>query len=97
MPILHLRITGRVQGVGYRAWLDAEARGLGLEGWARNRRDGAVEAVVSGPDAAVSTLVAACWRGPGASAVLAVEAVPAQPGALERRRAGESFSVLPTL
>jgi len=49
---IHLRIEGRVQGVGFRYWVRNEADRLGLDGWVRNRRDGAVEAVFSGlPDA----------------------------------------------
>ena len=61
---IHLLIHGRVQGVGYRAWTGATARGLGLNGWVRNRRDGTVEAVLIGAEAAVSTMLAACHEGP---------------------------------
>jgi len=61
---LHLSIHGRVQGVAYRASLQAEAQRLGLAGWVRNRRDGSVEAVVSGPDTAVKQLLAWARRGP---------------------------------
>ena len=52
-----LVISGRVQGVGYRDWTVATARGLGLDGWVRNRRDGGVEALVAGDAAAISALV----------------------------------------
>ena len=48
--ILHVTICGQVQGVGYRAWVEYQARASGLEGWVRNRRDGSVEAVFAGPD-----------------------------------------------
>ncbi len=44
----HLRISGWVQGVGYRDWLVTRARGLGLSGWVRNRSDGSVEALIGG-------------------------------------------------
>ncbi|WP_298959530.1 acylphosphatase [uncultured Methylobacterium sp.] len=57
-------IRGRVQGVGYRAWMRNEARALGLHGHVRNRPDGSVAAVVSGEPAAVERLLAACRRGP---------------------------------
>ena len=54
----HLRITGRVQGVGYRYWFLACAESLGLTGWVRNRVNGSVEAVIQGPDAAVTQMIA---------------------------------------
>lgn len=60
----HLRIEGRVQGVGYRDWMVREASRLGLYGWVRNRRDGSVEAVVAGDEASVRALLSACRRGP---------------------------------
>ena len=47
--IRHVTIRGRVQGVGYRAFVDDEAGARGLEGWVRNRRDGSVEAVFAAP------------------------------------------------
>jgi len=61
---VHVRIAGRVQGVGYRAWTVDEARRRGLSGWVRNRADGDVEAVFSGPAATVDDMLAACRRGP---------------------------------
>lgn len=61
---LHLLIHGRVQGVGYRVWAGAKARSLGLHGWVRNRRDGTVEALISGPDELVQEMLAACYDGP---------------------------------
>lgn len=66
---VHVRITGRVQGVGYRAWTVDEARRRGLSGWVRNLADGDVEAVFSGPTAVVDDMVAACWRGPSLARV----------------------------
>lgn len=56
----HVRIEGRVQGVGYRRWTQRTAREFGLRGWVRNRRDGSVEAVFQGPDAIVAAMIAAC-------------------------------------
>lgn len=76
MPILtivkNLRITGRVQGVGFRDSLAAEAKRLGLSGWVRNRSDGSVEAVVAGSDDAVTAIVGWAHRGPPAAKVVSV-------------------------
>jgi acylphosphatase len=72
-----VRITGRVQGVGFRAWTAGEARRRGLDGWVRNETDGAVTAVLAGEEAAVAAMLAALHRGPPAAAVTAVEAGPA--------------------
>jgi acylphosphatase len=64
MKARHLRIEGRVHGVGYRDWLVREASRLGLYGWVRNRKDGTVEAVVAGDEASVLSLLSLCRRGP---------------------------------
>jgi acylphosphatase len=95
--IRHVIVRGRVQGVGYRAWVEHTATGCDLAGWVRNRRDGSVEAVFSGPLTAVTEMIALCRRGPGASRVDAIENEAALPDELNLRRAGERFSVLPTL
>ena len=73
----HLRITGVVQGVGYRYWMEREAQRRGLRGWVRNRRDGSVEAFVIGDPTQVDDMVDACRRGPAAASVDAVDATPA--------------------
>jgi acylphosphatase len=73
---VHIVIHGRVQGVGYRAWVEDEAAALGLSGWVRNRRDGTVEAVVSGDPDAVQTFVALCRDGPRAALVFDVKSEP---------------------
>lgn len=57
-------VSGRVQGVWFRAWTMEQAEILGLSGWVRNRRDGRVEAVFSGPDAAVESMLEAARSGP---------------------------------
>src|ERR1700694_3638063 len=95
--IRQVTITGRVQGVGYRAWVEHRARAHDLEGWVRNRRDGNVEALFAGPEDIVSEMVARCRRGPSSARVEAVQEEPANSDALNLRRAGERFSVLPTI
>lgn len=95
--IHQVTIRGRVQGVGYRAWVEHQARALGLEGWVRNRRDGSVEALFAGPADVVANMVALCHRGPAYARVEAVQEEPARSDALNLRRAGERFSVLPTV
>lgn len=68
-----LRIFGRVQGVGYRAWTAGKARKLGLTGWVRNLTDGTVECIAQGRRAAVEALVAACQAGPVLARVTQVD------------------------
>ena len=70
---LRLRIEGFVQAVGYRNFVISEALRLGVDGWIRNRSDGTVEVLVSGPNAAVETLVGLCMKGPPGSRVGNVE------------------------
>jgi acylphosphatase len=70
MRAMRLRISGRVQGVGYRAWAVQMAVRLGVRGWVRNRVDGSVEALVIGDEAAVAAMVEACRRGPRAAMVM---------------------------
>lgn len=59
-----LRITGQVQGVGYRLWATRTAASLGLRGWVRNRTDGSVEALVTGAPKAVAAFIEASRKGP---------------------------------
>ena len=74
MRAVRLRIAGRVQGVGYRAWALETASRLGLRGWVRNRRDGSVEALVIGEEDPVAAMIEACRDGPFAARVTEVEA-----------------------
>jgi len=69
----HLMIRGRVQGVFYRAETMDQARALGLVGWVRNRRDGAVEVVAEGERDRIEQLIAWCWQGPSLAHVTEVE------------------------
>jgi acylphosphatase len=85
MSAKRLVITGRVQGVGFRDWMVAQARVLGLSGWVRNRRaDGSIEALVSGDTDAVEELLRACRRGPRMASVVSIEEemaeAPEEPG-----------------
>ena len=75
-----LRITGTVQGVGFRAALCTVARNQGLEGWVRNRVDGSVEAEVAGSSEAVSALIEWAQRGPPAARVAEVRVEPIDAG-----------------
>ena len=91
--VVRLRIAGRVQGVGCRDFVRSEADARGLIGWVRNRRDGTLEAVVSGASEALDEFIAACWRGPPASRVADIQIEPA-PADAELPAAG--FTIRPT-
>jgi acylphosphatase len=79
MRTLRLRIAGRVQGVGYRAWAIRVADELGLCGWVRNRSDGTVEMLATGAAEALAALIEASRRGPRAAEVLDVAVEDAEP------------------
>ena len=80
MMAKRLRISGRVQGVGFRYWMVQTAEGLGVSGWVRNRGDGSVEALVHGDPAAVEELLRACRRGPAGAVVSLIREDVAEPG-----------------
>lgn len=90
MRSVHAVISGRVQGVGYRAWVEREAAARGLSGWVRNRRDGTVEAVFCGDDAGVRDMLAACEIGPPMAGVLKLDVADASD------TSGSGFEVRPT-
>jgi acylphosphatase len=94
--VRHLMIRGRVQGVGYRAFVEDVALDHGLAGWVRNRRNGAVEAVFVGSPAAVAQVAAACRRGPPGARVDSVEEREATQDELALS-GGARFTVLPTI
>jgi acylphosphatase len=87
---VRVRITGRVQGVCYRAWTEDNALELGLNGWVRNKRDGAVEALFSGARTSVAEMLKRCHEGPPSARVEAVAIVE------EGAAAPSGFGVLPT-
>lgn len=86
-----IRVTGKVQGVGFRNFVMVHARRLGVDGFVRNRKDGSVEALCVGAPAQVEELVAVCHEGPIASKVDSVEVEPAQ-GIVDK-----DFKQLPTV
>jgi acylphosphatase len=79
MTARRIEIRGRVHGVGYRDWLVAEARRLGVSGWVRNRTGGAVEALLDGDEAAVEELLRACRLGPPLAEVDRIDEHLAEP------------------
>jgi acylphosphatase len=95
MTTVQVVFSGRVQGVGFRAFVAGEAVRIGIAGWVRNRRDGTVEAVFSGAPAAVEAAIAVCRNGFPASRVDGVEVRDAAD--MLALRGDERFAVLPTL
>lgn len=77
---VHVLISGRVQGVGYRMWTENTAMALGLSGWVRNRRDGSVEAVFQGSPEDVAEIIERCWEGPSMAKVARVDVVDESAG-----------------
>jgi len=87
---IHIRVEGRVQGVGYRAFVERHATAAQLSGWVRNRRDGSVEAVFQGAPDAVEHMLDLCRAGPPGAHVEKVEIIGEGVGAYE------GFAVRPT-
>ena len=96
MIVRHVVVRGRVQGVGFRMFVEETAERLGLEGWVRNRRDGTVEAVFAGAEQAVTAALDACRAGPRHGHVDMIDVDEAGSDLLSQRRPGERFSVLAT-
>lgn len=69
-------IVGDVQGVGFRWWMAGQANALDLDGFVRNRRDGTVEAVFSGPDKLIDAMIRSCRVGPPGADVVDVVIEP---------------------
>ena len=95
--IKHVSVRGRVQGVGFRYFVESEALRLGIEGWVRNQRDGSVEAVFAGVAETVAAMIAACESGPRSAKVDALDQRDGSETELALRRPGELFSALPTV
>lgn len=94
--VRRVRVTGRVQGVSFRASCRDEARSRGVTGWVRNRDDGSVEALFAGDPEAVEAMIAWCRSGPSGARVddLDVAAVePRELSARERPEPGTPFAV----
>ena len=77
-------VTGRVQGVAFRAWTRDQAQGLGLRGWVRNRPDGSVEALLGGDADRVDAMLGRMQEGPGMARVDALDHGPAEEAELPR-------------
>jgi acylphosphatase len=92
VPSRRFIVSGRVQGVGFRAFVEARAATLGLAGWVRNRSDGDVEIEAFGEEAALARFQAVCAEGPRYAAVVAVIDLPPSgeppPAGFERRHDG---------
>ena len=94
--IRHVRVRGRVQGVGFRMFVEDAAAMHGVAGWVRNRRDGSVEAVFAGAPEVVRAVIEACRRGPRGARVEALDESEGSDKLLDQRHPGERFSVLRT-
>lgn len=81
---VHVVISGRVQGVWYRANTKQKADELGLSGWVRNTAKGTVEAVFEGEETIVNEMIAWCWKGPPLAKVTRVE--------IKQKRRGGQFT-----
>ena len=79
MKTRQIRVTGCVQGVGFRYALRDEAQRLGVNGWVRNCADGSVEALASGPTKSVENFVSAATKGPHGARVTAVNLTNSTP------------------
>lgn len=94
--IRHIVVRGRVQGVGFRAFVEHHAVQRNLSGWVRNRRNGSVEAVFAGPAKSVDGMIAACRIGPLSGHVDALDQRDGSDDDLKFVRPGDLFSALPT-
>jgi len=96
MRYARLIIHGRVHGVGFRAFVEHEAKERGLKGWVRNRRDGSVETVIAGNEIDLDEMIEICRRGPARSRVDWLDIEDADAQELLKRNPREMFSMLMT-
>jgi len=94
--IRHVVARGRVQGVGYRAFVEYQAIQSDLAGWVRNRRDGSVEALFAGSEKSVKSVIEACRVGPLPAHVDTLDQREGTEDELKLRAPGDLFSVLAT-
>ncbi len=94
---VHLMIKGRVQGVWFRAWTVKTAGHFGLNGWVRNRADGAVEVAAAGSADHMNEFIAACHQGPPLAQVLSVAVRDCPDGDLPEPLPKQGFIQKPTL
>ena len=75
MTVRHIKVIGRVQGIGYRRWAQHEAVKFNLSGWVRNVSDGSVELMVDGEEHQVNLFLKSCSKGPVFAFVLGIQPV----------------------
>ena len=80
----HVFVTGRVQGVFYRAWAQGQARELGVSGWIRNCADGSVEAHLTGDEDCVERMIERLRKGPSNARVEEVSVEDSEAGSVGR-------------
>jgi acylphosphatase len=73
---IRINIQGRVQGVGYRKWVQKNAQSLELSGWVKNEDDGSVSALFHGPLDTVKQMIERCHKGPMMARVNKLETTP---------------------
>jgi acylphosphatase len=95
--IVRVRVSGAVQGVGFRAFAQRQAEARGVAGWVRNRRNGDVEAVFAGPAQAVAAVCEACRQGPRQAHVERFEIYEADRSALAEGGGADGFAQLATV
>ena len=81
MPVIHLKVVGKVQGVGFRWFVCERAQELGLDGWVKNTSAGDVEMIASGDHLKLQALETAARRGPSGARVIDVHQLPPLPDA----------------